>query len=99
MVIVSIKGGLGNQLFQYATGRRLAHVLGVELKLDISWFKKNKHRSYLLSSFIIEDKIASKREITALRGRRGVFERITTRLFPGPLSPKSSFTSTPKSLH
>jgi hypothetical protein len=35
MVIVQLAGGLGNQMFQYAAGRRLAYVRGVPLKLDV----------------------------------------------------------------
>jgi hypothetical protein len=38
MIIVSIFGGLGNQMFEYATARRLAHVRGVPLKLDLSGY-------------------------------------------------------------
>ena len=36
MIVVSLAGGLGNQMFEYATARRLAHVRGVPLKLDLS---------------------------------------------------------------
>jgi hypothetical protein len=36
MVIVQLGGGVGNQMFQYATARRLAHARGVALKLDLS---------------------------------------------------------------
>lgn len=35
-VVVQIAGGLGNQLFQYAAGRALAHRLGASLVLDCS---------------------------------------------------------------
>ncbi|WP_084559486.1 alpha-1,2-fucosyltransferase [Nitratidesulfovibrio termitidis] len=38
VVVAAIRGGLGNQMFQYAAGRALASRLGVELKLDLSWF-------------------------------------------------------------
>ena len=38
MVIVRLKGGLGNQMFQYAAARRMALAHNVPLKLDISWF-------------------------------------------------------------
>lgn len=38
MIIVKLMGGHSNQLFQYATGRRLAKKRGVELKLDITSF-------------------------------------------------------------
>lgn len=37
-VVVKINGGLGNQLFQYATGRSLADRTGAELFLDLSFF-------------------------------------------------------------
>jgi Glycosyl transferase family 11 len=36
LIIVQLAGGLGNQMFQYAAGRRLAHIRGVPLKLDLS---------------------------------------------------------------
>jgi hypothetical protein len=37
-VTVSLYGGLGNQLFQYATARSLAAHLQAELALDLAWF-------------------------------------------------------------
>jgi hypothetical protein len=36
MICTRLEGGLGNQLFQYAAGRALAHRLGTELLLDTS---------------------------------------------------------------
>jgi len=41
MIVAQIVGGLGNQLFQVATGTALAARLGVELQLDCRYFKKN----------------------------------------------------------
>jgi len=38
MIIAYLAGGLGNQMFVYATARRLAHVCGVPLKLDLSGY-------------------------------------------------------------
>ncbi len=38
MIVSCLAGGLGNQMFEYATARRLAHVRGVPLKLDLSLF-------------------------------------------------------------
>ncbi len=40
MIIVRVKGGLGNQMFQYAAGLRLAQVRRVELKLDLSYYER-----------------------------------------------------------
>lgn len=36
MIVVTLMGGLGNQMFQYAFGRGLAHRLGRRLVLDLS---------------------------------------------------------------
>lgn len=40
MVTVKLMGGLGNQMFQYAIGRSLAHDLGEELYLDVSFYDR-----------------------------------------------------------
>ena len=61
VVIAKLKGGLGNQMFQYATARRLAWILNAELKLDISWFKQYQERFCGLQGFRTIDKIASKK--------------------------------------
>ena len=67
MVIVRLIGGLGNQLFQYALGRHIAHRHGVSLKLDISAFESHELRSYNLSHFNIIEDFASADEIAALK--------------------------------
>lgn len=36
MVIIRLKGGMGNQMFQYAFGLRAARALGTELQVDLS---------------------------------------------------------------
>lgn len=43
-VKVSLYGGLGNQLFQYAAGFALAKRLNVPLVLDLSWFEEVKSK-------------------------------------------------------
>ncbi len=65
MVIIRLKGGLGNQMFQYAFGRRLALDNNVSLKLDVcSGFKNDFFkRSYRLNHFRIIEKIASPEEV------------------------------------
>jgi len=40
MIVVKIYGGLGNQLFQYAIGLKLAKQNNSNLVLDLSWFNK-----------------------------------------------------------
>jgi hypothetical protein len=66
MVITRLIGGLGNQMFQYAVGRRLAHEMGVELKLDITGFQSYKLRTYSLGNLNIQENFATLEEIKAL---------------------------------
>ena len=44
MVVVYLQGGLGNQLFQYAAGRRLAVRHGCDLVINPYWFGNPKER-------------------------------------------------------
>ena len=67
MIIVQLKGGLGNQLFQYAAARRLSLMLGVPLKLDISGYKWRSQRTYELDQFCIEAGIAKTWEVLLWR--------------------------------
>ena len=38
MIAVSLCGGLGNQMLQYAAGLRLARKHGTDLRCDLSWY-------------------------------------------------------------
>lgn len=58
MITVRAKGGLGNQLFQYATGYSLAKRLGQEVSIDISFFPKQTLRGYKLDKLNL-DKIST----------------------------------------
>lgn len=58
-IIVRLIGGLGNQMFQYATGRALADRLGVPLRLDVSGFEHYGLRRYELDRFAIRAEPAS----------------------------------------
>ncbi|MFH1461677.1 MAG: alpha-1,2-fucosyltransferase [bacterium] len=53
MIIVKIKGGLGNQLFQYAFARYLSLKTGHELIFDLSYFKEQSFRKFDLDKFNI----------------------------------------------
>lgn len=73
MVIVRLCGGIGNQMFQYAAARRLAHVNNVPLKLDLGWFGKNRaytRRKYNLDCFALTAETGRDEEIAALRSHR-----------------------------
>lgn len=66
MVIVKLAGGLGNQLFQYAYGLRVAESLKVELKIDAITYLCNEVNGgiYSLSPFDIKAKLASPIEVS-----------------------------------
>ena len=72
MIIIKIKGGLGNQLFQYAVGRAVALHHRLPLKLDLTIFKTYKLHRYLLDQFAIQAEIATEDEIIKLKGRNNV---------------------------
>lgn len=76
MIISHIIGGLGNQMFQYAAGFRLAHALGVEYKIDVSDFETYKIQDYSLGTLSITAPVASERETDALKGRLGLLGRM-----------------------
>lgn len=60
MIIIRLKGGMGNQMFQYALGRSLATRLNCPLKLDLSALldrskKDFVHRDYDLHIFQVQE--------------------------------------------
>jgi hypothetical protein len=66
MIISNIIGGLGNQMFQYAAGRTLAHLNQTFIKLDTSSFSESKLRTFDLLSFNANIGFATKQEISNL---------------------------------
>lgn len=67
MITIKLRGGLGNQMFQYATGKSLALRNKTDIKLDLSDYVENKERSYRLKFFNIEEKFATKKEIDSYK--------------------------------
>jgi hypothetical protein len=63
MLVVNLIGGLGNQMFQYASAWALASEHGMELKLDISDFHRYPPRRYLLDNFRVDAAIARPDEL------------------------------------
>lgn len=85
MIISRITSGLGNQLFQYALGRRISHMNNMPLKLDISTFETYKKipssweipiRTYRLSHFNILEDIATKDEVENVRKKSTFLEKL-----------------------
>lgn len=63
MIIINLKGGLGNQMFQYACGRSLAFKKGTNSKIDSSGYRTDNFRSFDLNNFNIEENLATTEEI------------------------------------
>jgi len=83
MFIVKIKGGLGNQLFQYALGLELSKINNKRLYLDLTWFEKNNidtQRTYMLSRFNLNYEIASENQIKKFINDNLLIQKIKNRL-------------------
>lgn len=63
VVLARLIGGLGNQMFQYATGRALAERHGVPLLLDASGFAHYELRRYELAELSIQSRVATEDEL------------------------------------
>ena len=79
MIVVKLMGGIGNQLFQYATGKALALMHKTELKLDLSLLNedpKNKYtkRELELDLFDTNYSIATDKEVK-LFTQKNVFQK------------------------
>ncbi len=95
MVIMSIYGGLGNQMFQYALGRHLSHRLNTEFKYDYSFnlIRTDFDQSDILSIFDIfnvKGEKATKKEIQRFKSLSnrisiGKLYYYTKRILPGYL--------------
>lgn len=64
MITVELRGGLGNQLFQYAAGIALSEFHGVKLNVDITQLKEpdeilGTYRRYCLSNLLKEPQLSS----------------------------------------
>lgn len=74
MIIANIIGGLGNQMFQYATGRALALARGQSLRLDIAGFAEyGLHQGFELQRiFHCDAEIATIADVRRILGWRAV---------------------------
>jgi hypothetical protein len=88
MIYIRLIGGLGNQMFQYALGRRLALINNTEFKLDISGLVNVSPnggftaRNYDLNNFNIQELIAASDEIKHFKKPGGRFSKIIKYIRP-----------------
>jgi len=52
---VKIKGGLGNQLFQYSFALFLKNKFDIEVNLEISWYKEQSFRRFELNNLLADN--------------------------------------------
>ncbi len=69
MIVARLCGGLGNQMFQYACARRLAHARGTKLMLDLSAYQNDLKRHYALDGLRISAEVATANDVAAFRNR------------------------------
>lgn len=67
-------GGLGNQLFQYSTGRALSIRLNTELKLDLTFFENPKYQKvFRLDKFNLPYQVASSTDFHHLKSHNNIY--------------------------
>lgn len=89
MVIIQLAGGLGNQMQQYALYRKFLS-LGIDTKLDISWFTATDRQDGVYARRELEldyyegldYEICTEEEKKALIGNEGFLSKLRGKLFP-----------------
>ena len=80
MIIVKLKGGLGNQMFQYSFGRLISTERKKILKLDKDDLTSEKSypRFFGLDNFNIKSDFATRKEIKKTKYPLGLISKILT---------------------
>lgn len=103
MIIIKLKGGLGNQMFQYACAKHLAERNNDVLKLDLGQYRPggtpagDTVRTYGLDKFAISAQAASEEEIGKIGGRPSFAVRLMRKIV-NKLRPINSYVFDPKVL-
>jgi hypothetical protein len=82
MVIVQLKGGLGNQLFQYAAARSLSEKQHSKIMLDLKIYGRERlksHEFYALNHFNINAALADNADLELFYSNR-IFKKIQRRI-------------------
>ena len=84
MIIVRLKGGFANQLFQYSAARRLAAANGTEVLFDLSYLNKNSNGAYTQRKFELDQikikaRTASDKELAQFRVS-GLLDKVKNKL-------------------
>lgn len=88
MIVVKLIGGLGNQMFQYAAGRYLAHLHQTELLVDVSHLNKEANGAYTQRRFELDVwnvnvKVATEKDIQRFNiHRSNKISRVLQRTLP-----------------
>ncbi|WP_165871411.1 alpha-1,2-fucosyltransferase [Flaviaesturariibacter flavus] len=81
MIVVELKGGLGNQLFQYAAARALAAKHGTGVAFDATHYHEDQLRNFELLHMKVAARKATSGEVAALKPH-SFFDRLRNRLAP-----------------
>lgn len=72
MIILRLRGGLGNQLFQFAAGKALALQHNTPFKLDLYFYSTHKNRKFELENFNVPIEVASRAEVHEFTGKNPI---------------------------
>lgn len=102
MIIIKLKGGLGNQMFQYACAKHLAEKNNDVLRLDISWYHRgipegDTVRTYGLDQFLISAQVATEDDIKQIGARPSWIGSLIKKVV-NKLRPINSYMFDPKIL-
>lgn len=76
MVITKLYGGLGNQMFQYATGKSIALQNNTQLLLDISFYGNQNLRQFEIGQYKINASVALDEQIESVIGSNFYFRKL-----------------------